>query len=285
MEPNPHFAHREIAGQLSKEQLACYTATGSDHRALFAGITECLLFSSEQYVRTDMSFLLNISTLDYGRRFRVLLIGDKNDPQPEKYKKIAETLREKYGILLLTFWEGLILCILPEKYSDVSVILDIYHYLEERYGRIRAAGSVLMDRLEDCRNGLQEATRTYDMIQMIRQDQEQLLFYEDLGIWRLLYDLNDASMFESYCNSVFQDIWEFDRNNDGHLFETLECYFENNCDKSLVSKKLFIHENTLRYRLHQIEDILQKDLKDVNVIADIVTALKTRRMIQILDET
>ena len=50
------------------------------------------------------------------------------------------------------------------------------------------------------------------------------------------------------------------------------------------AEELFIHENTLRYRIHQIEKIMDKDLKNVNVIADIVTAFKVRRMIQILDK-
>ena len=68
------------------------------------------------------------------------------------------------------------------------------------------------------------------------------------------------------------------------MFETLECYFRNECDKEKTAEELFIHENTLRYRIHQIEKIMDKDLKNVNVIADIVTAFKVRRMIQILDK-
>ncbi len=43
-------------------------------------------------------------------------------------------------------------------------------------------------------------------------------------------------------------------------------------------------KNTLRYRLHQIEDVMDCDLKKVNTITDIVTALKVRRMLQILDK-
>lgn len=68
------------------------------------------------------------------------------------------------------------------------------------------------------------------------------------------------------------------------LFATLECYFKNNCDKLKTEEELYIHENTLRYRLHQIEDVMDCDLKNVNTITDIVTALKVRRMFQILDK-
>jgi predicted transcriptional regulatory protein len=51
-----------------------------------------------------------------------------------------------------------------------------------------------------------------------------------------------------------------------------------------TAEELYIHENTLRYRLHQIEDVMDCDLKNVNTITDIVTALKVRRMLQILDK-
>lgn len=68
------------------------------------------------------------------------------------------------------------------------------------------------------------------------------------------------------------------------LFATLECYFKNNCDKLKTAEELYIHENTLRYRLHQIEDVMDCDLKSVNTITDIVTALKVQRMLQILDK-
>lgn len=68
------------------------------------------------------------------------------------------------------------------------------------------------------------------------------------------------------------------------MFETLECYFKNNCDKLKTVEELYIHEDTLRYRLHQIGDVMDCDLKNVNTITDIVTALKVRRMLQILDK-
>ncbi len=269
-------------GEDKSTQLASFAV---DHRMLLKGITEYLLFSYGKYERMDMSFLMSISSLDYGKRYRVILIESEEANKPELYEKIASNLRDKYDIVLMTIWEGLIICILPEKLIDAAAIMKIYHDIENQFKTLKMAVSTIKDKMEDCHIGLQEAIRTYDMIETMKKQEENILFYEDLGIWRLLYDLNEASVFESYCSSVFQDLWIYDENNEGHLFETLECYFENNCDKGITAQKLFVHENTLRYRLHQIEDIIRKDLKDVNVITDIVTALKVRRMIQILDKT
>lgn len=121
------------------------------------------------------------------------------------------------------------------------------------------------------------------MIETVKKYRENLLLYEDLGIYGLLYELKDPAVFERYCTGIFQGIWQYDSKNDSQLFSTLECYFRNECDKLKTAEELFIHENTLRYRLHQIEKILGKSLKNINVITDLVTAFKVRRMMQILD--
>lgn len=257
---------------------------GSNHSAAYEGMTEQLVFTGRKYERTDMAFLAKISSLDYGKKHRVLLIGFADRLGDTVLRRAESALRERFGVFLVTVWESLLICILPEKRTEVSEIKDIYHFLETEYGPLKLAASTMKYRLEDCNTGLQEATRTYDMIETMRKYRENIMFYEDLGIFGLLYELNETAVFETYYNSVFREIWEYDAENEAHLFETLECYFRNECDKAKTAEELYIHENTLRYRLHQIEEILDKDLKNVNVIADIVTAFKVRRMTQILDK-
>ncbi len=276
--------YTEIKNTIGEDKSRSLVSSAVNHNMLLKGITECLLFSDGKYERMDMSFLINISALDYGNRYRVIVIKNESCKNPAVYEKMANDLKEKFNILFMTVWKELLICILPEKMTDAPMIMTIYHMLENQYGTVKIAASTIKGKLEESHVGLQEAIRTYDMIDTMKRQKKSLLFYEDLGIWCLLYKMDEASVFESYCSSIFQNLWTYDKNNDGNLFETLECYFENNCDKVTTASKLFIHENTLRYRLHQIEEILHKNLKDVNVIADIVTALKVRRMIQILDE-
>lgn len=275
----------EIIASMGREEASRKTLSPVEHNKLFAGITEDLLFSDKTYSRMDMSFLLKISSLDYGNRYRVALVDIRKDSTTEmqSYGKVVSELRDKKGIVLLTVWENLIIFIVPEKLISVSEMKSIYYALEKICKTVKMSVSTIKEKFEDCHAGFQEAIRTYDMIDTMKKYEENFLFYEDLGIWRLLYDLNEASIFEAYCDGVFKDLWSYDESNEGHLFETLECYFENNCDKVITAKKLYIHENTLRYRIHQIEEIMNVSLKDVNVIADIVTAIKIRRMVQILD--
>lgn len=254
------------------------------HESMYSGITEQLLFANRKYERMDVSFLVKISSLEYGEKHRVIIVGFKKNYAEEKFNATKQMLRANYGIVLSTVWNSLLICILPEKMIMLDKIKELYHFLEKQHGKLKLAGSTIKPNLEDSHIGLQEATRTYDMIDSMKKCDENIMFYEDLGIYGLLYDLNETKVFETYYKGIFQNLWAYDEHNEGHLFETLECYFRNDCDKLKTAEALYIHENTLRYRLHQIEDVMDCDLKNVNTITDIVTALKVRRMLQILDK-
>lgn len=284
MSDQKQTVYRAIRGQIDRDEFNKLIVEAQEHNSLFHGITEQLLFSNKKYDRMDMAFFSKIASLDYGKKHRVLLIGFAGKTKDQILIKTEKILLEKFSIYLTTVWESIIICILPEKMLETSKIMELYHCIEKAAGNIKIAGSTIKYNLEDSHYGLQEAIRTYDMIETMKKYDENLMFYEDLGIFGLLYDLNESTVFDTYCNGVFQNIWQYDLDNNSHLFQTLECYFRNECDKVKTAEELFIHENTLRYRLHQIEGILGKSLKNINVITDIVTAFKVRRMMQILDK-
>lgn len=50
----------------------------------------------------------------------------------------------------------------------------------------------------------------------------------------------------------------------GELIETLENYFEYNCEIKRISEAMFIHRNTLAYRIAKIEEITDLNLQEFN---------------------
>lgn len=253
------------------------------HVEIYESMTETLIFGKNKFDRMDMAFVSKISSMNYGTHHRVILIGFQKQKTERILQNIQRILKDAYGIMLTAVWQNLIIGILPESQIDVGSIKEVYHGIEKETGELKIAVSTIKCRLEESNQGFQEAVRTYDMIDTMRKYSEKIMLYEDLGIFGLLYDLKEPTVFEAYYKGVFQELWHYDEIHETHLFETLECYFRNECDKQKTAKELFIHENTLRYRIHQIEETMDKDLKNVNVITDIVTALKVRRMMQILD--
>lgn len=83
--------------------------------------------------------------------------------------------------------------------------------------------------------------------------------YDNLGIARLVYQL-PTTLCETFLKEVFKkgSVESMDRET---LF-TIQKFFENNLNVSETSRKLFVHRNTLVYRLEKIKKITGLDLRE-----------------------
>ena len=89
--------------------------------------------------------------------------------------------------------------------------------------------------------------------------EKSIVNYEHLGIARLIYQL-PTTMCEMFMNEVFKKDSLDDL--DSETLFTIHKFFENNLNVSETSRKLFIHRNTLVYRLEKIKKITGLDLRD-----------------------
>lgn len=90
----------------------------------------------------------------------------------------------------------------------------------------------------------------------------RLHFYETMNYYFLLQDVRDPSKLKSLIHPGIFALYESDRENHTELLKTFESYVECIGNINLVSEKMFVHRNTIKYRISKIEEILQEDLKD-----------------------
>lgn len=91
------------------------------------------------------------------------------------------------------------------------------------------------------------------------ETERNIMTYEKLGIARLIYQL-PTTLCEMFLHEVFNSgtIESLDQET---LF-TIQKFFENNLNVSETSRKLFVHRNTLVYRLEKIKKITGLDLRE-----------------------
>ena len=70
---------------------------------------------------------------------------------------------------------------------------------------------------------------------------------------------------------------EADQMQEGDLCETLEAYLEHNCNANATAEALFIHRNTMRYRMNNIRRILDDDISDISVFLELKLAFAIKR--------
>ncbi|MBR6650727.1 MAG: helix-turn-helix domain-containing protein [Clostridia bacterium] len=104
--------------------------------------------------------------------------------------------------------------------------------------------------------------------------EKNIISYENLGIGRLIYQL-PTTLCEMFLQEVFKN-GSLD-NLDRETLLTIQSFFENNLNVSETSRKLFVHRNTLVYRLEKIRKITGLDLREFDHAITFKVALMVKR--------
>jgi PucR family transcriptional regulator, purine catabolism regulatory protein len=134
-------------------------------------------------------------------------------------------------------------------------------------------GSLAVD-LSSWNISFKEAGYALEMASRLQENKP--LFYPDLSIYRLLMLLEHHPELHTYMEDVLGVLIEQDEKN--RLMDTLESYFEHQGNLSQTAEALFIHRNTLSYRLDKIAEITELDLNNADIGLSVQLALKIHRM-------
>ena len=88
--------------------------------------------------------------------------------------------------------------------------------------------------------------------------EKSIVSYDNLGIGRLIYHL-PTRLCEMFLNEIFKK--ESIEVLDQETIITIQKFFENNLNVSETSRKLYVHRNTLVYRLDKIHKLTGLDLR------------------------
>ncbi|MFB6468101.1 PucR family transcriptional regulator [Cytobacillus sp. Hz8] len=102
-------------------------------------------------------------------------------------------------------------------------------------------------------------------------------FFNNLGIERLLYK-HDLQELKEFYYHVLGNLEQYDEQHNGELMYTIENFAKYQFDLKQTSEKLFLHRNTLRYRIKKIEEVLDIKLDDINNRLNITAALKIKQL-------
>lgn len=91
---------------------------------------------------------------------------------------------------------------------------------------------------------------------------KSIIHFSNLGVYRLISLIEDSNELESYYEESMKKLVSYDKESELNLIETLELYFV--CNESLkkTADQLFIHVNTLKYRLQKIKQITGLSLQN-----------------------
>ena len=131
-----------------------------------------------------------------------------------------------------------------------------------------------------CVTGIKELARSFKEAQValevgkVFDTERSIISYENLGIGRLIYQL-PTTLCEMFLQEVFKKN-PIDALDKETLF-TINKFFENNLILSETARKLFVHRNTLVYRLEKIKKLTGLDLREFDDAITFKVALMVKK--------
>ena len=129
------------------------------------------------------------------------------------------------------------------------------------------------EHLRELADAYKEAQTAID-VGKVFDTEKTIINYENLGIGRLIYQL-PTTLCDIFLSEVFKKN-SIDSLDHETLF-TINKFFENNLNVSETSRKLFVHRNTLVYRLEKIKKLTGLDLREFDHAIIFKVALMVRK--------
>ncbi len=147
--------------------------------------------------------------------------------------------------------------------TDMSELVKLAQHIEETlktelFIKTVIGISTVANHLRELADAYKEAQTAIE-VGKVFDTEKSIITYENLGIGRLIYQL-PTTLCEIFLSEVFKKN-SIDSLDQETLF-TINKFFENNLNVSETSRKLFVHRNTLVYRLEKIKKLTGLDLRE-----------------------
>ncbi|MBE6850309.1 MAG: PucR family transcriptional regulator [Ruminococcus sp.] len=146
----------------------------------------------------------------------------------------------------------------------------------EFYTRVNVGIGTAVTSVKELAKSFKEAQMALEVGKVFDTD-KVIVSYDNLGIARLIYHL-PTTLCDTFLHEVFKrgSIESLDHET---LF-TIQKFFENNLNVSETSRKLFVHRNTLVYRLEKIKKLTGLDLREFDHAIIFKIALMVKKYLQ-----
>lgn len=107
--------------------------------------------------------------------------------------------------------------------------------------------------------------QTLQLAKQMRSDQK-LFFFSDYVYYALLDQVEDKSLLSFIRHPALDTLIHYDREKSAELYQTLRVFTKCGFNKAHTSERLFLHRNTVNYRIAQIESICGIDLSTTELL-------------------
>ncbi len=270
-------------------------------------LLESILFSE----MADYSLLANRAS-QYGyeinRSYRVGILCSDDFPNFLKSKEIVDEVAILHikiqmqqvveQVIKNHGWQALsllhmdsIIFLIPSDYGIfsknndiVTAITDILKEIVNKFPKLNVQIGMGMAKshLTDFKESLKQAKQALLFMEVV-EGNSNFCFFEQLGIYKLLFKLDHKDLQIFYQETVGLLV-EYDKVHGTKLVNNLIGLFKANGNVNQAADQLYVHRNTLRYRLQKIEEITGRSLTVNTDCTTLQLAIMAGRVLRLLPD-
>ena len=209
----------------------------------------------------------------------VIVVKFQGSTEQSPYEIVQSIVEDKSREYVINISEQDIVIVKEVMENETNEELEAYAAklaaaaLDKYSAKILVGISSVVEKLKDLARAYKEARIALE-VGKVFDIEKPIMSYENLGIGRLVYSL-PATLCEIFLSEVFKrgSIESLDR----ETLATVQAFFENNLNVSETSRELYVHRNTLVYRLEKIRKLTGLDLRDFDSAVTFKVALLVRK--------
>lgn len=184
--------------------------------------------------------------------------------------------------ILHTFDEEQEILVLSKEYFEKrdleSWIRRLLSYLKKKEPSVELVAAVGTEftNIRGIRDSVENAL---NLLHVCKGSDEEVLILKNHTLEWVLMGITNRGMLKKIAGSVLGPLEEPQQE---ELLNTLRMYLQCGGNKKEASQKLFVHVNTLNYRMQKLERLLGLDLKDPNTVFSLELALRIHDYLLIL---
>ncbi len=224
---------------------------------------------------------------DLGRPHRVLAVrGAEESDDPVALTESALRSLHIRKPLVATNRERLFVALPEEDRPSLAGVLfsEVALALEKALGTDVRVGIGRAYHPRELRTSMEEAVFSLHFGVSLAST-NRVIRFEQLGFWQLLVDSSSAIKLRELVEQWIGTLIRHDAMQRSDLVKTLTVYLNESCATECAAANLFIHRNTLRYRLAKIAHIAGRDLSDPDQRFHLELACRAHELLTTLDDS
>ena len=207
------------------------------------------------------------SSLDAVNDWSLIWIPPVDADDSNRMDDIIESFCQQYENMWYTEYENGFVILSDTKH------VEHLHNISLRYkGKCRIGVSEPYGRLLDTKKQLSYIQIALKVADFEKQDND-MVFVNKYKMPMLFLSYFQGAPREAYVNPTLEEMKKYDKLHSTEYCETLRIFLLKNMDYNEISKELFVHKNTVNYRIQRISELFKLNLKDCRVITSLYLSL------------